>query len=85
MLDPGAFVHPEAVAIGDAIIGPAVHVGAATVLRGDFGRRTMVGTNAVTMDGAIIAATGSVKAGAPAGSAAKVVRALAKEMQGTGV
>lgn len=38
VIDPLAFVHPEAVVIGDVIIGPAVYVGPGAVLRGDFGR-----------------------------------------------
>lgn len=38
VIDPAAFVHPEAVVIGDVIIGPAVYVGPCAVLRGDFGR-----------------------------------------------
>lgn len=38
VIDPAAFVHPEAVVIGDVIIGPMVYVGPGAVLRGDFGR-----------------------------------------------
>ena len=38
VIDPMAFVHPEAVVIGDVIIGPACYVGPCAVLRGDFGR-----------------------------------------------
>jgi hypothetical protein len=38
VIDPSAFVHPEAVVIGDVIIGPGVYVGPCAVLRGDFGR-----------------------------------------------
>ena len=38
VIDPTAFVHPEAVVIGDVIIGPTVYVGPGAVLRGDFGR-----------------------------------------------
>jgi phenylacetic acid degradation protein len=38
VIDPAAFVHPEAVVIGDVIIGPGVYVGPCAVLRGDFGR-----------------------------------------------
>ena len=37
-IDPAAYVHPEAVVIGDVIIGPMVYVGPCAVLRGDFGR-----------------------------------------------
>jgi len=38
VIDPAAFVHPEAVVIGDVIIGAACYVGPCAVLRGDFGR-----------------------------------------------
>lgn len=38
VIDPAAFVHPEAVVIGDVHIGPTVYVGPGCVLRGDFGR-----------------------------------------------
>ena len=38
VIDPAAFVHPEAVVIGDVIVGPGVYVGPCAVLRGDFGR-----------------------------------------------
>lgn len=38
VVDPGAFVHPSAVLIGDVIIGPECYVGPAACLRGDFGR-----------------------------------------------
>lgn len=38
VIDPSAFVHPQAVVIGDVIIGPGVYVGPGAVLRGDFGR-----------------------------------------------
>ena len=38
VIDPAAFVHPEAVVIGDVIIGPMVYIGPGAVLRGDFGR-----------------------------------------------
>ena len=41
VIDPAAFVHPEAVVIGDVIIGPAVYGGPCAVLRGDFGRITL--------------------------------------------
>lgn len=37
-IDPAAFVHPEAVVIGDVIIAAGVYVGPCCVLRGDFGR-----------------------------------------------
>lgn len=38
VIDPTAFVHPEAVVIGDVIVGAGVYVGPCAVLRGDFGR-----------------------------------------------
>ncbi|MDT8319514.1 MAG: phenylacetic acid degradation protein PaaY [Xanthomonadales bacterium] len=41
VVDPSAFVHPTAVLIGDAQIGPACYVGPNAVLRGDFGRVIM--------------------------------------------
>ena len=41
VIDPSAFVHPEAVVIGDVFIGAACYVGPGAVLRGDFGRIVM--------------------------------------------
>ena len=38
VVDPSAFVHPNAVLIGDVIVGPRCYVGPAACLRGDFGR-----------------------------------------------
>lgn len=38
VIDETAFVHPDAVLIGDVIVGPGVYVGPACCLRGDFGR-----------------------------------------------
>ncbi|WP_425404352.1 phenylacetic acid degradation protein PaaY [Hwanghaeella sp.] len=38
VVDPTAFVHPTAVLIGDAIVGPGVYVGPGASMRGDFGR-----------------------------------------------
>ena len=38
VIDPAAYVHPEAVVIGDVIIAADVFVGPGAVLRGDFGR-----------------------------------------------
>ncbi|MCA0850280.1 acyltransferase [Salipiger thiooxidans] len=38
VIDHAAFVHPEAVVIGDVVIGPLCYVGPGAVLRGDFGR-----------------------------------------------
>ena len=38
VIDPTAFVHPDATVIGDVIVGPGAYVGPQCVLRGDFGR-----------------------------------------------
>lgn len=38
VIDPTAYVHPDAILIGDVIIGPDCYVGPAACLRGDFGR-----------------------------------------------
>jgi len=38
VVDPAAFVHPEAVLIGDVVVGPRCYVGPGASLRGDFGR-----------------------------------------------
>lgn len=41
VVDPGAYVHPTAVLIGDVLIGPDCYVGPGACLRGDFGRIIM--------------------------------------------
>lgn len=38
VIDPTAFVHEDAVVIGDVIIGPGCYIGPSASLRGDFGR-----------------------------------------------
>lgn len=38
VVDPTAYVHPTAVLIGDAIVGPNCYVGPFACMRGDFGR-----------------------------------------------
>jgi len=38
VIKPGAFVHPDAVLIGDVVIGTGCFIGPCAVLRGDFGR-----------------------------------------------
>ena len=38
VVDPSAFVHPQAVLIGDVIVGARCYVGPGASLRGDFGR-----------------------------------------------
>lgn len=37
VVDPGTFVHPTAVLIGDVIVGPAGYIGPGASLRGDMG------------------------------------------------
>jgi phenylacetic acid degradation protein len=41
VVDPSAFVHPQAVLIGDVIVGAHCYVGPGASLRGDFGRIVM--------------------------------------------
>lgn len=38
VVDPGAYVHPSAVLIGDVIVGARCYIGPCASLRGDFGR-----------------------------------------------
>jgi phenylacetic acid degradation protein len=38
VVDPSAFVHPDAVLIGDVIVGPGCLIGPGASLRGDIGR-----------------------------------------------
>ena len=38
VIDPAAFVHPDATVIGDVIVAAGVYIGPQCVLRGDFGR-----------------------------------------------
>jgi carbonic anhydrase/acetyltransferase-like protein (isoleucine patch superfamily) len=47
-IHPEAFVHPDAVVIGDVVLGPEASVWPQAVLRGDYGR---------IQDGAVIHAT----------------------------
>jgi len=53
VIDPTAFVHPDAVIIGDVIIGPRCYIGPCASLRGDLGRIT-VGTGSNVQDGCVI-------------------------------
>ena len=49
VVDPTAFVHPQAVLIGDVIVGPRCYVGPCASLRGDFGR-VLVGAGSNVQD-----------------------------------
>jgi phenylacetic acid degradation protein len=53
VIDPTAFVHPTAILIGDAIVGPRCYVGPAASIRGDFGR-IVLGDGANLQDTCII-------------------------------
>lgn len=53
VVDPTAFVHADAVLIGDVIIGPGCLVGPCAVLRGDIGRLELkAGSN--VQDGCVV-------------------------------
>jgi carbonic anhydrase/acetyltransferase-like protein (isoleucine patch superfamily) len=55
-IDPEAFVHPEAVIIGDVTIGAHSSVWPCAVLRGDYGS-VVIGEATSVQDGAVIHAT----------------------------
>jgi carbonic anhydrase/acetyltransferase-like protein (isoleucine patch superfamily) len=52
-VDPQAYVHPDAVLIGDVVIGPHSSVWPSAVLRGDTARIT-VGARTSVQDGTVI-------------------------------
>jgi carbonic anhydrase/acetyltransferase-like protein (isoleucine patch superfamily) len=52
-VDPEAYVHPEAVVIGDVTIGPESTVWPHAVLRGDYGTIT-VGARTSIQDGSVV-------------------------------
>ena len=56
VIDPTAYVHPEATVIGDVTIGPESTVWPAAVLRGDYGKIT-IGSRTSIQDGSIVHAT----------------------------
>jgi phenylacetic acid degradation protein len=53
VVDPSAFVHPQAVLIGDVIVGPRCYVGPGASLRGDFGR-ILIGAGSNVQDSCIL-------------------------------
>ena len=53
VVDPSAFVHPQAVLIGDVVIGPRCYVGPGASLRGDMGRIVM-GPGANVQDNCVL-------------------------------
>ncbi len=52
-IDVDAFIHPEAIVIGDVVIGPESSVWPSAVLRGDYGTIT-VGTGSNIQDGSVV-------------------------------
>jgi carbonic anhydrase/acetyltransferase-like protein (isoleucine patch superfamily) len=52
-IDPDAFIHPDAVVIGNVAIGPESSVWPGAVLRGDYGTIT-VGAGTSVQDGTVI-------------------------------
>lgn len=55
-IDPSAFVHPDAVIIGDVTIGPESSVWPGAVLRGDHGA-IRVGARSSVQDGSVLHCT----------------------------
>ncbi len=56
MIDPTAFVHPDAVVIGDVIVGPRSSIWPGAVLRADHGKIT-IGSGTSIQDGTVIHCT----------------------------
>jgi carbonic anhydrase/acetyltransferase-like protein (isoleucine patch superfamily) len=52
-IDPAAYVHPEAVVIGDVTLGPDSSVWPGAVLRGDYGT-IVVGAATSVQDGTVV-------------------------------
>jgi len=53
VVEPGAFVHPEACLIGDVIIHTGSYIGPGVSLRGDFGR-IIIGENSNVQDNCVL-------------------------------
>jgi carbonic anhydrase/acetyltransferase-like protein (isoleucine patch superfamily) len=58
-IDPTAFVHPDAVVIGDVRIGPESTIWPTAVLRGDHGS-IVVGAQTSVQDGTVVHCTASL-------------------------
>ncbi len=52
VVDPSTFVHPQAVLIGDVIVGPRCYIGPGASLRGDMGR-IVVGAGSNVQDNCV--------------------------------
>jgi carbonic anhydrase/acetyltransferase-like protein (isoleucine patch superfamily) len=55
-IDPSAFVHPDAVVIGDVRIGPEASIWPTAVLRGDYGH-IVIGARTSIQDGSVLHTT----------------------------
>src|SRR5688500_3815504 len=55
-IDPTAYVHPDAIVIGDVRLGPQASVWPCAVLRGDHGHIT-VGARTSVQDGSVLHTT----------------------------
>jgi carbonic anhydrase/acetyltransferase-like protein (isoleucine patch superfamily) len=55
-IDPTAFVHPDAVLIGDVSVGPGSSIWPCAVLRGDHGK-IVIGSGTSVQDGTVIHCT----------------------------
>lgn len=53
VVDPSSFIHPQAVLIGDVVIGPRCYVGPGASLRGDMGR-IVIGPGANVQDNCVL-------------------------------
>ncbi|TAN48040.1 MAG: transferase hexapeptide repeat family protein [Rhodospirillales bacterium] len=53
VVDPSSYVHPQAVLIGDVIVGPNCYIAPGACLRGDFGR-LIVGQGSNIQDNCVI-------------------------------
>jgi carbonic anhydrase/acetyltransferase-like protein (isoleucine patch superfamily) len=58
-IDPSAFVHPDAIVIGDVRIGPESSVWPAAVLRGDHGT-IRIGARTSIQDGSVVHCTATL-------------------------
>ena len=52
-IDVDAFIHPDAVVIGDVVVGPESSIWPSAVFRGDYGTIT-VGTGSSIQDGSVV-------------------------------
>jgi carbonic anhydrase/acetyltransferase-like protein (isoleucine patch superfamily) len=56
VIDPDAYVHPDATVIGNVTVGPGSTIWPQAVLRGDYGR-IVIGARTSIQDGSVIHAT----------------------------